>query len=156
MTVQAAQSSRWDQLFEEIDAKRAYIGGDQSTSVTPNLPHVQLYNPGGSTKIVHMLQMWVQGDGGNELTISTGTTAMAVLGALPRNLNFGGPAPVGEVRTSAAALILAQIFIRAIFPYGSVLPIFEGWGFQLGAGEGITVMNPNADGTIRAWFQCKG
>ena len=142
-----------DFWFNEIRAGRAFFAGDRLGASIGNLGHFQLFNPGGSgiTIVVHRVFQGVET--ALSVTLTLHNTALTTLVRQGVNLLAGGAAGVGEFRSQVNAAQLGTmgqyIPLLARTPY----EMGKDWTVELGAGEGLIIMNQTANDGLYGNFE---
>ncbi len=153
MGLQGVQSSQWDQLFEEIAAGRAFVAGNFSTGNAGQFGSIQLFNPAGSGKNVHVIQAWVCNPSGATVKMYFGTSAAALLLYNGRNLAVGGALSAAELRKNVTGALPGTLNIEMLTPAQELTPVFDRWGPQLGPGEAMQFASSVVAQTTYAHWQ---
>jgi hypothetical protein len=127
----------------ELRAGRGFFRGAILISSPGNFSEIQLLNPAASGKIIGVKFMAIGAAALGSINIRTHNTALGTLVGTGVNLQLGGTAGVGEVRTSQPAAEDGTLVAGLSNSAGGTLPVDFGWFIELDAGEGF-LCDPNA------------
>jgi len=135
MGVQGAQSSQWDQVFEEIAAGRAFTRGAKVTGAAGGQAAVEVFNPAGSGKEVQIIRAYIGTDVAQSVTLVRSAVALGTLIGLGHNLLTGAFDSAAELRVyTTGPAGLPQIFISNTAPNSPLLAL-DSWGPNLAPAE---------------------
>jgi hypothetical protein len=144
-----SQSERW---FSEIRASRAFTRGGNLGASVGNFSEFQLLNPAASGKTIDIYRMLADTVVNDGLYMRTHNTALATLVGTGINLQAGGPAGVGELRTAQPAALdgtAVSLINTAAF---AVVEMTSVWSWELDPGEGVLVATGNVNEAAACLF----
>ncbi len=152
MGLQGAQSSQWDQIFEEISAGRAFTRGASATGGAGQHGGVQVYNPQASGKTVQIVRAYVGSDTAQFAWFRRSATPLTTLIDKGHNLLTGLSDSGAEVRTDTNAPVIMGLVFPVNLLVRSYVLALDLWGPQLSAGEGYMFVADTVATVIRARF----
>jgi hypothetical protein len=138
--------------LSELRAGRCFARGTNLAASVGNFSEVQLFNPvaSGITLAVKAINFGSATAG--SINIRSYNTALATLVGTGFNLQSGGTAALGEIRT-ATPVAEDGTFIGPIpAGAGAAVPVDLGWFIELGAGEGVLCNHGTANTGITIFY----
>jgi hypothetical protein len=156
MGVQGAQSSTWDQVFEEIAAGRAFTRGHVITSNAGTVGEIQLLNPAGSGVNVQVIEVSAGSVVAQQLGVMRSSNVAPTLFGLGHNLLTGLYDSACELRFDVGGAGGAALVLQSFAPANVMQRLWSRWGPQLSPGEGysfISTVNASTFCAIFHWVE---
>ncbi len=135
-------AERW---YSEINAGRAFVRGQNIGALAANFNEVQLFNPLASGKTITVYRALCSTAAIDGIYCRTHNTALATLVGNGINLQSGGAAGVGELRTAQVGALDGTNVTLLLTVANTPIERFSVWAWQLDPGEGILLTAANVN-----------
>jgi hypothetical protein len=138
--------------LSEVRAGRCFARGANLAASVGNFSEVQVFNPIASGKTIAIKAINFGSATAGSINIRTFNTALATLVGTGFNLQSGGAAGVGELRTATPAAEDGAFIGPIPAGAGSAVPVDLGWFIELDQGEGILCNHGTANTGITIFY----
>ncbi len=152
MGLQGAQSSQWDQIFEEIAAGRVFTRGATVVGAPAGQGGVQLFNPAGSGKTIQVARAYVSTVVAQSVSFQRPNAALTFLTGAGHSMLTGAFDSAAEIRTATTTPVGFTIIFTVYTAARADVLVLDRWGPDLAPGEGYEFFADTTNSEIRVRF----